>query len=93
MAELGPETAQAQREVGKRAAELGLDMLVTAGHWADETANAAKAEGLAAVHSFPDLDSASKALVALVHPGDVVLLKASRASGFERIGEALKLSE
>ena len=90
MAELGEASAAGHREIGRKAAELHVDYLITAGRWADETAGAARAAGLDAVQACPDLDSATKALKEIMRPGDVLLLKASRASGFERLGEALK---
>jgi UDP-N-acetylmuramoyl-tripeptide--D-alanyl-D-alanine ligase len=93
MAELGEESAVAHKEIGRKAAELRVDLLITAGRWAEETANAARAAGLATVRAFPELEPAGKALRELVHAGDIVLLKASRASGFEKLGEALKSSE
>jgi UDP-N-acetylmuramoyl-tripeptide--D-alanyl-D-alanine ligase len=93
MAELGQESISAHTEIGTKAAELRVDVLVTAGRWANETATAARAAGLGSVQSFPDIELAAKALRKIVHAGDVVLLKASRASGFERLGEVLKSSE
>ena len=93
MAELGEESAKAHEEIGRKAAELRVDVLVTAGRWAEETAGAARDAGLENVRVFPDLTSAAKALKEMVQAGDVLLLKASRASGFERLGDALKSSE
>ena len=90
MAELGEESEAAHREIGRKTAELNVDYLVTAGRWADETAAAARAAGLDAIQAVSDVDSAAKVLKEVMRPGDVVLLKASRASGFERLGEALK---
>jgi len=90
MAELGEHTANAHREAGRRAAELGLDALVTVGHWARETAQAARDAGLREVHEFANVAGTVPALKSLVQSGDVVLLKASRAAGFERLGDALR---
>src|ERR1043166_9542108 len=45
MAELGEFTEEAHVEVGRRAAELGLDQLLTVGEWAEETASAARPDG------------------------------------------------
>lgn len=93
MAELGEASGTAHQEIGRKAAELRVDLLITAGRWAEETASAARAAGLKEVRPFADLKAAGKALREMVHPGDVVLLKASRASGFEKLAEALKSSE
>jgi UDP-N-acetylmuramoyl-tripeptide--D-alanyl-D-alanine ligase len=90
MAELGAHTAQAHREVGRRAAELGVNRLVAVGKWARETVEAARQAGLADVQEFADVPSAVPELKKLLHPGDLVLLKASRAMGFEGISEALR---
>jgi UDP-N-acetylmuramoyl-tripeptide--D-alanyl-D-alanine ligase len=90
MAELGAQSAEAHLEIGRRAAELDVNCLVAVGKWAGETAKAARAAGLEAVIEFEDVPSAARAVKDLVRPGDLVLLKASRAAGLERIGEALR---
>ena len=90
MAELGAHTAVAHREVGRRAAELGLNALVAVGQWARETAQAARDAGLREAHEFANVAVTASALRALLQPGDVVLLKASRAAGFERLGAELR---
>ncbi len=90
MAELGSHTAEAHREIGVRAAELGVNRLIAVGRFARETAHAAEAAGLKEVSEFPDVSSAAIAVTSLVKSGDVVLLKASRTTGLEKIGEALR---
>jgi UDP-N-acetylmuramoyl-tripeptide--D-alanyl-D-alanine ligase len=85
MAELGKHTEAAHAEVGKRAAELGLDLLITVGKYASVTA---KSAGTA--EQFTDVESACAAVPRLFRQGDLVLLKASRAMRIERIGEILK---
>ncbi len=92
MAELGGHTAAAHREVGRRAAELGLDALVAVGQWARETAQSARDAGLRETHEFANVAVTASALKSLLQPGDVVLLKASRATGFERLGDVLRAS-
>jgi UDP-N-acetylmuramoyl-tripeptide--D-alanyl-D-alanine ligase len=89
MAELGPHTAEAHHEIGRRTAELGVDRLVAVGRYAHETAQAAEAGGLEA-EEFPDVASAASAIRRFVQPGDLVLLKASRSTGLEKVGEALR---
>ena len=56
-------------------------------------ARAAKSGGLNRVFEFPDVESAVSAVKSLVRPGDLVLLKASRATRLERIAEALRGGE
>jgi UDP-N-acetylmuramyl pentapeptide synthase len=89
MAELGMHAAGAHREIGRLAAELGIDRLVAVGRFARETANAAREAGLSEVTELIDLEAASAVLRGLVEPGDWVLLKASRATGLERLTEVL----
>ncbi len=90
MGELGAHTASAHDEVGRCAVELGVRRLIAVGRWAATTAAAARAAGLQDVELFSDVPTAAVGVKAMVQPGDVVLLKASRAAGFERIGEALR---
>ena len=90
MAEQGEHAADAHREVGRRSAELRVGCLVAVGRWAAETGQAARAAGLQEVIEFADVESAVKAVKNTVRPGDVVLIKASRAAGFERMSAALR---
>jgi UDP-N-acetylmuramyl pentapeptide synthase len=90
MAELGEHSVAAHREVGRRAVEAGVDRLVAVGPRAAEIADAARATGLRDVIEFADVPAAIAAIRLVALPGDVVLLKASRAMAFERIGQALK---
>jgi UDP-N-acetylmuramyl pentapeptide synthase len=90
MGELGAHSEAAHEEVGRRAAELGVGQLFTVGKMSAATAKAARAAGLARVIEFADVEAAVKAVKNFLKPGDVVLLKASRASRLERIAETLK---
>jgi UDP-N-acetylmuramoyl-tripeptide--D-alanyl-D-alanine ligase len=90
MAELGAHSAAAHAEVGRRAAELELGQLFAVGAMAAVTAQAARAAGLARVIEFPDAEAAVKMVKNFLKPGDVVLLKASRAAKLERIAEMLR---
>ena len=80
-------SAAAHEEIGRRVAELGLSQLIAVGQWAGQMANAARAGGVKAVSEFAEVAAAAAAIKKLVRPGDVVLLKASRAVGLERVGE------
>jgi UDP-N-acetylmuramoyl-tripeptide--D-alanyl-D-alanine ligase len=53
-------------------------------------AGAARAAGLNRVVEFADVAAAAGAIKSLVKPGDVVLLKASRAMRLERVADALR---
>ena len=89
MAELGLTSGPAHAEVGRRAAELGLDQLFAVGTRAAEMAAAARAGGLGNVVEFLDVDHAAQAVNDFARPGDAVLVKASRAMRLERITETL----
>jgi len=90
MAELGEHSAGAHAEIGRRAAELKISCLIAVGQWSRQTVAAARAAGLETASEFADVPSAAAAVKATVRPGDLVLLKASRAVGLERVGEALR---
>jgi UDP-N-acetylmuramoyl-tripeptide--D-alanyl-D-alanine ligase len=45
------------------------------------------------VFEFIDVESAALAVKSFVKPGDVVLIKASRAARLERISEALRAGD
>jgi UDP-N-acetylmuramoyl-tripeptide--D-alanyl-D-alanine ligase len=90
MAELGAHSAAAHAEVGRRAAELKLGQLFAIGKMAAVTAQAARDAGLMRVFEFADVEAAMNVVKGFLKPGDVVLLKASRASRLERIAEMLR---
>src|SRR5262249_42447104 len=90
MAELGSHGVDAHVEIGQRAADLKVNCLVAVGERAGGTAETARAAGLNEVREVADVPSAVKAVSGMVHPGDLVLLKASRSVGLERVGEALR---
>jgi UDP-N-acetylmuramoyl-tripeptide--D-alanyl-D-alanine ligase len=89
MAELGESSRPAHAEVGRRAAELGLDQLFAVGTRAAEMAAAARGGGLRNVVEFLDVDRAAQAVNDFARPGDAVLVKASRAMRLERITATL----
>jgi UDP-N-acetylmuramoyl-tripeptide--D-alanyl-D-alanine ligase len=90
MAELGEQSASAHEEVGRRAARAGLDELVMVGKLSKLGAAAARATGCRRVREYVNVAAAGRAVRKLIAPGDVVLLKASRATGFERVAAQLK---
>jgi UDP-N-acetylmuramoyl-tripeptide--D-alanyl-D-alanine ligase len=92
MTELGESSGTAHAEVGRRAAEIGLDQLFAVGTRAAEMAAAARCGGLGHVAEFADVEEAAKAVNHFVRPGDAVLVKASRAMRLERITEGLRES-
>jgi UDP-N-acetylmuramoyl-tripeptide--D-alanyl-D-alanine ligase len=90
MAELGPHSAEAHAEVGRRAAETRVDQLFAVGKMAGVMGAAARAAGLMHVTELGEADTGASAVRHFVRSGDVVLIKASRASRLERVGEALR---
>jgi UDP-N-acetylmuramoyl-tripeptide--D-alanyl-D-alanine ligase len=90
MAELGAEAEAAHQEAGRLAAQLNLAQLLVIGKMAPVTAAAARQAGLHRVLEFENLAASIPAFQALVRPGDLVLMKASRRMRLERIIDALE---
>jgi UDP-N-acetylmuramoyl-tripeptide--D-alanyl-D-alanine ligase len=93
MAELGEHSESAHEEVGRRVAELGIGQLFAVGKMASVMAQAARQAGLSRVFEFADVETAAPAVKSFIKPGDVVLLKASRATRMERVAELLRTRE
>ena len=87
MAELGDDAPRYHEEIGRYAAQLGIDVLLAVGplarHYVDGQTE------IPVVETASDAESATATLEALVQPGDCVLVKASRAMGLERVAEAI----
>jgi UDP-N-acetylmuramoyl-tripeptide--D-alanyl-D-alanine ligase len=92
MAELGPIAREEHERIGELLARIGVDLLVTVGPEGELIARGAEREGLEPerVVRCAGADEAVDALRAAVRPGDVVLVKASRAARLERIVHALR---
>jgi UDP-N-acetylmuramoyl-tripeptide--D-alanyl-D-alanine ligase len=90
MAELGPHSAEAHAEVGRKAAEVRVDQLFAVGKMAGVMGAAARAAGLVRVIELGELETVANAVKHFVRSGDVVLIKASRAARLERVGEVLR---
>ncbi len=91
MTELG-EIARAEHErLGRLVVRLGLDRVVGVGEHGRFVAEAARLEGVWEPADAMPVDTPEEALAALgpLNPGDVVLVKASRAAGLERVADAL----
>jgi UDP-N-acetylmuramoyl-tripeptide--D-alanyl-D-alanine ligase len=91
MAELGDDAPRLHEEAGGLAARAGVTALVVVGDEAAPMLTGAKAEPSwqGELVGVPDADSALEALGSRLEPGDVVLVKASRAAGLERVALAL----
>jgi UDP-N-acetylmuramoyl-tripeptide--D-alanyl-D-alanine ligase len=92
MGELGPGAAEEHVRLGRDAAAAGVDLVVAVGADAVGIARGAAAAGRRpgeeSVH-VPDRASARAFLSDLLRPGDVVLVKASRAYGLELLAADL----
>jgi UDP-N-acetylmuramoyl-tripeptide--D-alanyl-D-alanine ligase len=91
MKELGPESPRLHREVGVSLARRRAAVLVAVEQGGRQIAEGAAAGGMPpeAIIHLPSVDAASERVRALIRPGDVVLVKGSRALGMERIVDAL----
>lgn len=88
MRELGERSTEAHAELGRLAARAGVRLLVVGGG-ARAIHDAASAERRDSSTWVADTDAATALLAGTVGPGDVVLVKASRAAGLERVAHAL----
>jgi UDP-N-acetylmuramoyl-tripeptide--D-alanyl-D-alanine ligase len=93
MLELGVRSSELHEDVGRAAADATVDLLLAiGGSPARAMADAAVASGMAPanVRYFATSDEAAAAAVALVQPGDLVLVKGSRGVKTDRVVDRLK---
>lgn len=92
MKELGEYSAQLHRQVGEKAQELELDLLLVL---ADETATQEIAKGASRINTecFSDRDALINRLKQIVQPGDRILCKASNSVGLNKVVEELTRRE
>lgn len=91
MAELGEASGDEHDAIGRLAVRLDVDRLVVVGQEAARMHAGAVLEGSwgrESVH-VADIDAAVALLREELAPGDVVLVKASRSAGLERVADAL----
>jgi UDP-N-acetylmuramoyl-tripeptide--D-alanyl-D-alanine ligase len=86
MRELGDIAESAHHAIGQRSAELGIDLVVAVGDCGPWIAEGR--EGMP-TNVVTSVDEAITCLLALCAPRDVVLCKASRSVGMERVGTML----
>src|SRR5262249_35019104 len=86
MAELGEGAADYHRGVGEAVANAGVAELIAVGPLAREYRPSSNG---VAVHHVETAADAADALAALIRPGDVVLVKGSRAVGLEAVAAKL----
>ncbi len=84
MRELGASALAKHEELGARVARTDIDALLTVGEFAGTVVDAAlRARGDLQTEAVGNTDAAANVLAAWLRPGDVVLLKGSRAVGLE----------
>jgi UDP-N-acetylmuramoyl-tripeptide--D-alanyl-D-alanine ligase len=87
MRELGTESERGHREIGETVATLGVDQLITIGDAAEPIAEGARTAGLGKVLSARSTGEAARLLGEIAEPGDLVLVKGSRAARTEEVIE------
>ena len=94
MKELGDRAEELHRAVGREASLLSGGVLVAVGRWASAVAAGAREAGFDEdrVHVFADAEEAGAGLPALIHQGDAVLVKGSRAMAMERIIDRIEIA-
>ena len=92
MAELGSVAMVEHERIGELAARVRVDRLITVGAAAYQIAVAGLREGVEPdnVATYDDGEDALADVRAHARPGDVVLFKASRVAGLEKLAEALR---
>jgi UDP-N-acetylmuramoyl-tripeptide--D-alanyl-D-alanine ligase len=95
MAELGDIAAESHAEAGRQAARAGAAVVVAVGAGAAPVADGARAtEGWQGeAITAPDRNAALSALRTRLRPGDVVLVKASKAAGLWEVADGLLAEE
>ena len=91
MLEIGKYTLESHEAIGAFAAKI-LDILVTVGPRAKFIAESAQKSGLAKknIFSFDLVDEAKLKVQELIKKGDIVLVKASRAIGLDKVVEEIR---
>jgi UDP-N-acetylmuramoyl-tripeptide--D-alanyl-D-alanine ligase len=91
MKELGDYSVPTHREIGQLTSELGISLLITVGSLGKEIARGAVEWGFKnTIKEFETSEEAAGAIRADIKPGDVVLVKGSRAMKMESVVEVLK---
>jgi UDP-N-acetylmuramoyl-tripeptide--D-alanyl-D-alanine ligase len=92
MLELGPQSPQLHKETGRKCAEANLSWLIAVQGDAKFFLEGAVAAGLPPAHTrfFPDARLAGEFCQSRLEPGDVVLVKGSRAVHLETVTEMLR---
>ncbi len=92
MLELGDKAAEYHSQIGRKLAHCRPDHTIVVGEFAEVMRKAAVADGLepATIEVSQSLEDVVDRLAKMLQPGDLLLLKASRAMAFEKIDSGLK---
>lgn len=92
MLELGDQSEALHRQLGDEVARFPVDLLVTVGEGALPLAEAAQSAGMkpSRVHAVADPQAALEMLQTEVRSGDLLLCKASRGVGLDRLVDGLE---
>jgi UDP-N-acetylmuramoyl-tripeptide--D-alanyl-D-alanine ligase len=91
MRELGDESERGHREVGETAAALKIDQLIAIGDAAAAIADGARHAGLRKTNVVNSTSEAAELLNEIAAPGDLILIKGSRAARTEEVIEHFRL--
>ncbi|HKQ47507.1 MAG TPA: UDP-N-acetylmuramoyl-tripeptide--D-alanyl-D-alanine ligase [Phycisphaerae bacterium] len=91
MRELGERSKGCHQELGRLAGRSTAQLIVAVGAYSRSVADAAVsiASTTKRIYSYPTVEHAAEKIPSLVRPGDIVLLKASRAIRLERLLEPI----
>ena len=89
MLELGKPAIRSHENIGKLAAELKIEELISVGKLGEYISKGAKLRGLNNVHAAMSNAEAVKILKRSIWPNDTILIKGSRGMKMETIVESL----
>jgi UDP-N-acetylmuramoyl-tripeptide--D-alanyl-D-alanine ligase len=92
MLELGEETAEAHRSTGRRAGDLGLQVLIGVGAWAEALVRGARESATPPreIHTVDSTPEAAQIVLDACRAGDWILVKGSRRLAMERVADGLR---
>ena len=87
MLELGPREREYHYEVGRRTTPESIDVVIAVGPRSEALLEGARHSGFGddRLYHFPDAERAGAFLQSFIQPGDLVLIKASRGIGLDKI--------
>jgi UDP-N-acetylmuramoyl-tripeptide--D-alanyl-D-alanine ligase len=92
MLELGEQSADAHRDTGRKAGNLGVEVLIGAGDWAEALTQGAleSASPPPEIHTVSSAAQAAEMVLDLCKPGDCILVKGSRRMAMECVVNAIR---